>query len=736
MTVISQIHGAPTSAEPTEAIALFDLLRASNWSLPPEDEPLAQCFCALILRLNPFVEARRVMEALPVGKDRFGLSELENTMAHLGYRMVRLPVPPSELDVRLTPCIGLEVSAEESEFPRTPAVVWKWRNGDDVETRSFYGSEREVREGVDPNRFSSALIFNVLEETRLRSSVERRKTSGHGWFRTMLARFRFQLRSILAIGLLLNLLALAAPLFILLIYDRVIGPKSADPLAYLAAGMAVALTVEFALRRARSSLLTWITTRLDYLVGVSVFERLLSLPASIAEQASVSDQIARIKTFESVRDFFCGPVLLTALETPAALISIGIIAILAGPLVIVPIVSCILFLALFVALWRLIRIRIREAAIESSVMQRFTIETFEKIESIQADGLTDTWVRKFREISGREQVAQLRLSKLGLTGELAGHVLTGLTSLVALGVGAQLVWSGQATMGSLIAAMLLIWRAVAPFHSLCAMVPRVEQVRNALIQIDSLMDAPQQDATGASETHSRSFTGDIRFANVAVRYDAALGPVFAGLDVTIRRGEQIAVTGPNGSGKSSVLKLAMGLRSPLLGAVRIDGFDLRQLARRDLCEQIGFVPQYVDTFTGTVAENIRIANPLADRDMLRAALVSAGAKLSGAELDALLDSELAPEATTGTPVLRHQIGLARAILRDPPILLLDEQPAAVLAAGQQKIMQELLARSRGRRTVIFVAHQTSLLRSADRIVALRRDRPPVVGAPDKIMELA
>ncbi|WP_198670803.1 peptidase domain-containing ABC transporter [Oceanicella sp. SM1341] len=717
-----------------EIFTLYTRLRSTCWNVEPEGEPLALAFCALVLRLDPLIDARRIAEALPASQGRFQFTDCVNALANLGYRYTRIAMAPDLLDRRLSPCLYLRGEDAVRAVPLDPCVLWAG-HGEGEALSEFSGAQECVRPPEEGE--GDAILFTRIEEDRLEASAARRRQSGHGWFRTILGRFAPRLRTVLLLGVLINLLALAGPLFILLIYDRVIGPKAPGPMPHLVAGIVIVLVSEFLLRRARSLSLIWITTRLDYIVGIAIFGKLLQLPATLVQRAAVSDQIARVKTFEAIRDFFCGPVLLTALELPAALVSLLAIGLLAPGVLPVPLVAIAAFVLVFLLIWRRVQVQIRRAAIESSVMQQFSIDTFAKLEAIQIDGLAGEWTRKYREISGRELTEQFRLFRLGMLGEIGGHVLIGLASLATLWAGVSQIWSGGMGTGALIAVMMLLWRALAPFHNLCAMIPRLEQMRNSIQQIDLLMDAEEESDAARGSQSAMRLTPSVSLANVAVRYDAAMGPVFTGLDMEIRPGEVVAVTGPNGSGKSSVLKLVLGMTPPAFGGVRISGFDIRQLNPRDLRQNIAYVPQTVDLFTGSIADNLRMVMPLSDEDTLRAVLDEVGATARIAELPEGLDTVI---SATGQqvcgPILRQRIGLARALLKPARILLIDEQPNATLIGGLDASLRGVIERQRGRRTILFVTYRRDMMRLADRVIALRPGQRPVTGSPDKIMELS
>ena len=715
---------------PQQVLTLYGRLTASIWTVDDRDEPLALCFCALVLLLDPFADIRRIANCLPHNGDRFALTDFHNALATFGYRASGIALQGGTLDPRVGPALVLA-----GRGATDPMILWTWREDGQLRGAAYCGATMAIRPWIG-QAHDKACVFVRIDEARLPHAPVARRASGIGWFRAVFTRFTPQLRKIFAIGLLLQLLSLSVPIFALMTYNRILTSNEIRPLAYLSVGLLLVVLAEYLLRRLRSGVLAWMTTRIDYLVGVAIFEHLLRLPAALVQTASVSDQVARVKTFESVRDFFCGPVLMTTLELPAAAMSLVLLTILTGPLVTVPLVAIALFGVLFWLIWRLVRIRIYKAAIEASAMQRFTLDAFSKIDSLHLDGLVDRWVANYRQLSGQDVWAGMRLQLVGAAGELLAQLLTGLSAIALLVVGTHQIWAGEMGAGHLVAALMLLWRILGPFQSLCGMVPRVEQVRNALRQIDELMELPTEAAFEKGSMSSRRLRGQVAVTQLAVRYDRASAPAVVGLNFSLAAGQVCALTGPTGAGKSTVLKALLGVQPLAAGAIHFDGFDIRQLDPRELREQMSYVPEQIDIFDGTLADNLRLGAPMSNDDALRDALHRINAL---SMLDRLPDG-LRTRLTRDGPLmrdqlLRQQIGLARALLKPARILLIDEQPSAALLQGLDASLSHLLANNRGQTSIIFVTHRTDFLRQADVIVGLRIGRPPIVGDLDTVARL-
>lgn len=266
-----------------------------------------------------------------------------------------------------------------------------------------------------------------------------RAGSGHSWFRALLGRFKGTFAQVLTAGLILNLIALATPFFIMLVYDRVIAAGSIATLPMLCVGAAMAIGFEVVLRRIRSRGLSWLASRLDNIVSNRIFSHLIGLSPSLIERAPISAQIARVKTFESVRDFFSGSVFMSLLELPfVALAALAIYAI-AGELVLVPLAMISAYVVLFFFVRQHVKVSIRLAAKSSSARQSFAIETFDKISGIRGYGLMQHWKSKFRDLSGKEMLAHFRLGFIGLIAETLAHSLTLLAAVMTVGFGVHLI---------------------------------------------------------------------------------------------------------------------------------------------------------------------------------------------------------------------------------------------------------------------------------------------------------
>lgn len=718
----------PAAVEAPEAALaaigfLMDIMGKSAWRTGVDRGPWQACLAALVLALDPACKARRLLDSLPSASDG-GIVSLRNAMAHLGYYSETQPLAPLDIEARLLPCLFVPDARRGA-----PLVLLAQKDG----ALTAYDSDKHqiIRIGVktaEARRSGQAFFFTPYDPHRQTTSRFMRDAVGRGWFAALVGRFSGSFWQILAACLALNVFALAPPVFIMLVYDRVISPYDLSALGVLTAGVSLALISEWALRDIRSEGLAWMTARLDNLVGSRIFTHLIGLPPAMIERASVAAQVARIRTFESVRDFFSSAVFLSFLEIPFVLIALGVMWAIAGTLALVPMCMIAAYAVLFFGMQLRIRRVMRVAAKATSARQQFIIETFERMRSIRINGLGTAWEEKFASLTGRECLLNFRLSFLGTVAETLAHALTVLAAVLTIGFGVTMIWQGGITTGALVAAMILVWRILLPFYSLCTMIPRLEQLRSSIAQVNSLMDIESEADLATTSASLGSIRGNVVIDNVTLRYEDSALPAIDGLTLELPPGRMAAVTGRNGSGKSSLLKLAKGLYRPQNGAVRIDGYDIRQMDAAELRRQIAYVPQKPDFFPGTLRENITIGNPFATPlDVENALLLADAWEECQSKLDSLMQ-DMEP-----TPSLAARLSLARAYLQNANIVLIDEMPNSVMNGTAGENLRTYIRQSHGKRTIIAVAHRGDILALADTIIHLRRGAKAAAGSRDEML---
>ncbi len=685
------------------------------------------CLCALVLALEPKCKTYRLLECLPFDRHSFDESDVLNTLARLGYFSRTIDINLTDLDSRLFPSLFIQKDGNPIILiEREDNRIKIFKN----HTLTYlYDHQLAQTKG-------RAVMFERYDENRPATSKFSRAGTNYSWFRALLGRFNGTFAQILSAGLVINLISLTTPLMIMLVYNRVIATGTLDVLPMILLGMAIAIAFETVLRAVRSRGLSWIAARMDNIVGNKIFAHLIGLSPHLIERASVSAQIARIKTFESIRDFFCGSVFLSLIELPFVILAALAIYFIAGPLVMVPVGMIALYAGLFYAVYKQVKKSIRLAAKTSSARQQFAIETFEKIRGLRAYGLTNLWEEKFRDLSGKEMIAHFRLNFLGMVGETLGNTLTILSAILTIGFGAHMIWAGTLSTGALVATMILVWRVITPFYSVCTMVPRLEQLRNSIIQVNNLMDLETETQAAKFSSIISSLKGNINFSNVSLKYQDDADPIFSNMTFDARAGDLVLITGENGAGKSSLLKLVKGLYKPASGSVQIDGFDIRQLDAPSLRKQIAYIPQQYDFFEGTILENLRLCNPIASREDVEAALALAEASNDIALLPQGLDTDISRYSINTLPGhLGLRLSLARLYLHTAPILLIDEIPNILMSGKTGKNLREYLARCKGKRTCMMVSYREDFLKMADTIIYLRRGESPVIGASEKMMNI-
>ncbi len=678
----------------------------------------AGCLVPILTALKWRGDPDQLVESLPHFVGALSVDDLRDVLARLGFPTNVVRGRISKIDARMLPCIF--VTDQER------IVVVLERDGRDLRV---YDPEHG-EELLEDFRGVHGEIYFVGDESGPSGDTGNPEDA---WFTQTMARFRKTVVIMFATTFAINMLAIAVPLSIMVIYDQVIGRQNGSFLPYLALGVAIAMSMEFALRLVRTKGQAYLSSRLEFLIGTKAMAHITHLPYSVVERAPVDKQLARIKEFESLRDFFTGPLVTIAFDLPFVIVFIAVIALVAGPVALVPIGLIILYGILGVLTFPIMRRRVKAASVERSERQSFIVETLAEMRSIKVMGAEQLWFERFRDISAGATMRTFNANHLSSMVQTASHMLMVLGGVGVLALSVVRIEAGAMTMGALIATMALTWRVLAPIQTGFNLTSKLEQVLLSIRQLNDLLRVRLEREPGQFVGERKLFAGNLAFHRISLRYLPRHEPALMNVSFGARAGEILALAGTSGSGKSSLLRVALHLYEPQSGSVTLDGIDTRQLDPAELRRALAYVSQDTQVLYGTIAQNLRFGNYSANEKELRDACAIAGLLEEIEQLPEGFETRIGDNLTASLPSGFHQrLALARAYLSSAPVLLLDEAANALDEAGDEKFRNALDA-MRGSRTILLATHRPSHMRIADRVIVMSNGSMVAEGPPEEIV---
>ncbi|WP_245701787.1 type I secretion system permease/ATPase [Franzmannia pantelleriensis] len=583
-------------------------------------------------------------------------------------------------------------------------------------------------------RYSGRVIYARPKFRFDARGPEVNKQKARHWFWGVIRENRRLYRDVIIGSVMINLFAVAMPLFVMNVYDRVVPNQATETLWVLSAGIFVVLCFDLALRLMRNAFVDLAASRADVKLSSSIMQRVLGMRLE-GRPASTGSFAATLQSFESVRAFIGSATVVGLVDLPFVLMFVAIIAIIGVPLAI-PIAVGIVFVLLYALaaqgkLHELSETTWRVGAQRNATLVE-SLGNLETVKTLRAESrLQAVWEKTTAFLSRTS--AQLRLisSSVSSVALWAQHTV----AVAVIIVGVYLIIEGDLSQGGLIAAYLLSSRAMAPVSQAAALLAQYHQSSTALESLNGVMDKPVERPEGKSFVSRPVVRGEIELSRITLRYPDEERDAIRDISLKIKPGEKVALLGRVGSGKSTLNKLMLGLYEPTSGAVLLDGVDIRQFDPIELRRHIGYVPQDVSLFYGSLRENVVAgggSEGVEDEALLQALTISG--------IDELVDQHPhgvdLPVGERGQMLSggqRQGVAIARAVVHDPQILLFDE-PTSAMDHASEEAFKKRLSEYAAAKTMVVVTHRTSLLSLVDRIVVVDNGKIVADGPKDKVVE--
>jgi ATP-binding cassette subfamily C protein LapB len=568
---------------------------------------------------------------------------------------------------------------------------------------------------------------------------EVRATKRGHWFWSAIGAQRFVYRDVLWAAALVNVFAIAFPIFSMNVYDRVVPNHAVETLWALAAGIVLVLCADLWLRNLRSRFVDEASARIDVQLSSRLMERVLGMRLANRPE-SVGSFASNLRGFEQVRDFIASSTVTALIDLPFAVLFVAVMVWL-SPWLALPVVAT---FGVIVVLGWVLQHRLHELSettYRAAAQRNATlIESLSGIETIKAQGAEGAIQAKWERTNTFLARINVRMRALSASASQGTAWLTQLCSVCTILIGVYLIGERELTMGALIAAGMLSGRALAPAGQVVGLLMQYQGARTALESLDRLMaqpvERPGADEGAAPFIERRELKGEVELRAVRFAYPNREDMALDGVSLRIQPGEKVAFIGRVGSGKSTIQRLVMGLYRPLDkdgGAVLLDGIDARQLDPADVRRNIAHVAQDVLLFHGSLRENIAFGLPHADDAAIVAAADIAGLTEFVQRHPKGFDLPVGERGELLSGGQRQAVGIARAVLHNAPILLLDEPTSAMDFSTEAQITAKLSAFAK-HKTVLLVTHRTSLLAMVDRVVVIDHGKVVADGPRDRIME--
>lgn len=552
------------------------------------------------------------------------------------------------------------------------------------------------------------------------------------WFWGTLAEQWPVYRDVLGAALMINLIALALPMFTMNVYDRVVPNRAIETLWVLALGVIAILCVDMVLRSLRGYFIDLASARIDLQLSAGIMERVLGVRME-ARPAAVGAFSSNLRSFETVRDFITSASVTAFIDLPFALLFMLVIALIAWPLIF-PLLFGIVVVVVYAYILQHKMHDLSETTYRAGALRNATlVESLSALETIKTQGAEAVMQSKWEKSVAFVARVNNRMRFLAAAATNGALEIQQLLNVLVVVVGVYLIADNQLSMGGLIACTMLSSRALAPLGQLVGLLMQYHNAKVALTSLEQVMKNPVERPADASFVHRPELKGDIEFRDVQFNYPNSQVAALKGITCRVRAGEKVVVIGRIGSGKTTLQKLLLGLYLPTSGSVSIDGVDLRQLDPADLRRNIGYVAQDVTLFYGTLRDNIAIGAPYADDAAIVAAAEVGGLSDFVNRHPDGFDMMIGERGDSLSGGQRQGVAIARAFLMDPPILLLDEPTSAMDFSSEQQFKQRLKALA-AHKTVLIVTHRNSLLDLADRVIVIDDGRVVADGPRDQVIQ--
>ena len=568
-----------------------------------------------------------------------------------------------------------------------------------------------------------------------RAPAVRETRRGH-WFWSAIGAQRFVYRDVLAAAALVNLFALAFPIFSMNVYDRVVPNHAVETLWAMAIGIVLVLCADLWLRSLRSRFVDEASARIDVALSATLLERVLGLKMAHRPE-SVGAFANQLRGFEQVRDFIASGTVTALIDLPFTLLFIAVMAWL-SPWLAIPVI--VVFAVIVIIGWVLQHRlhQLSETTWQASAQRNATlIESLSGLETIKTQGAEGTIQARWERNNLFLARMNVRMRALSSSAMYGTAWLTQGVSVAVIVIGVYLINERQMTMGALIAASMLAGRALAPAGQVVGLLMQYQGARTALESLDKLMAQPIERPSAAEGAapfiQRRELKGEIELRNVRFAYPNRDDAALDGVSFRVTPGERVALIGRVGSGKSTIQRLVLGLYEPTAGEVLLDGVDVRQLDPADVRRNIAYVSQDVLLFHGSLRDNIAFGLPFADDAAIVAAADVAGLLEFVNRHPRGFDMPVGERGESLSGGQRQAVGIARAVLHNAPLLLLDEPSSAMDFSTEAHVTHRLAAFAQGK-TVLLVTHRTSLLSLVDRVIVIDNGRVVADGPRERIMQ--
>lgn len=679
--------------------------------------PLVQCLAMLAKREGRPISPNVIAAGLPAGPASNRPSVILRSARSVGIDAAIASKPSLDQISKLTmPCILI--------LQNNGACILTGLDGDTA-TVIFPEqgtAERCVaRSALEKEYIGYAVFVKITAELDARAS--KIKLVEHGrWFWGTLASFMPIYKHVFAASLIVNLLTLAAPLFFMNVYDRVVpnGMNAIETLWTLALGIIIAYLFDFALRNLRSYFVDVAGRNADVLMAGKLMQHVLAMRLD-NKPDSTGSLVNNIREFESLREFFSSTTMMTLIDLPFLILFLVIIAMIGGWIVVVPLLAIPIVLAIGFFM-QLPMQHISEQGFKENMQKNALlveiINGLETVKTSMAEGRIQNLWDKVVNMSAVSNAQSKRLTTFSMTSTI---LLTQLVSVGVIVVGVYLNIDRQITMGGIIACNMLAGRSMAPLSQLAGMFARLQQSRMALKALDQLMELPTEKVVEDGYIEFGELEPSVQLEGLSFKYPNSERFALENVNMNIRPGEKVGIIGSMGSGKSSLGRLCMGLFQPTEGAVKMGGVDIRQIDTTTLRSRFGYVSQDNYLFYGTVRDNIAFGTVnVDDRMILRAANI-AGVTDFVRNNPAGFGMQVGERGMNLSGGQRQSVAIARALLRDPDILIMDEPSSNMDNASEARLKQRLAATMQNK-TVILITHHLSMLDLVDRLVVMEAGR--------------